>query len=144
MPVVMVDVPGGSYWRGWREYVSKELLGNGMIDEDDLHLLHITEDAEEAVRHILQFYRRYHSSRYVHDKLVMRLTSPLTDKELDRLNADFTDILVEGKIEQYPFALPEENGERAGMTRLVMHFNKRNHGRLRQLINAINDSTAAD
>lgn len=138
IPIVMVDAAGGSYWQHWREYVVKELLGNGMIDADDLNLVQITDDPDEAVAWILKFYSRYHSSRYVHDKLVMRVHPPLSDGELARLNDQFSDILVSGKIEQYHRALPEEEGERASMARVIMHFNKRDHGRLRKLVDAIN------
>jgi uncharacterized protein (TIGR00730 family) len=140
MPIVMVDRPGGTYWKRWREFVVAELLGNGNVDEEDLNLVQITDDADQAVKWILDFYRRYHSSRYVRDKLVIRLHPPLTDKELVRLNDEFGDILTKGRIEQVPLPLPEENNERASYARLILHFNKRAHGRLRQLVDTLNAS----
>jgi len=27
MPIVFVDQPGGSYWKGWMDYAKKHLLG---------------------------------------------------------------------------------------------------------------------
>jgi len=79
VPIVMCDEPGGTYWKHWRDYVQGELLGNGMIDAEDMNLFKVTDSADEAVEEIVRFYRRYHSSRYVGDKFVMRLNSPLSD-----------------------------------------------------------------
>jgi hypothetical protein len=64
----------------------------------------------------------------------------LTVQKLENLNAEFADILVSGMIEQTG-ALPHEASEPelAELPRLVMHFNRRSQGRLRQLINRIND-----
>jgi hypothetical protein len=71
----------------------------------------------------------------------MRLTGPLSPERLDRLNTEFSDIVVSGRIEQVA-ALPEESGEPelTHLPRLTFHFNRRNLGRLRQLIDAINHS----
>ena len=137
-PVVLCDEPGGSYWQRWRSYVERELLANGMIDAQDMHLMLITDTPEEAVAEIDGFYRRYHSSRYVDDKLVFRLNTPLSHETLAELNGTFADILLEGKYEQLNHPLPAENDEHADKTRLVFTFNRRDAGRLRLLINRIN------
>jgi hypothetical protein len=104
-----------------------------------VHLYKVTDDNDEAIREVLQFYRVYHSMRYVDDALVMRLTSKLSAEKIDQLNAEFSDILVSGTIEQVSM-LPEESTEPelAELPRLKLHFNRRNLGRLRQLINAVN------
>lgn len=138
MPIVLVDAPGGTYWQHWRTYVAAELLRTNMISPEDMHLFFVTDDVEAAVREIVNFYRRYHSMRYVHDTLVLRLNSPLSDEVVAKLSADFSDILVGGPIEQHARALPEENGELPDLPRLAMPFNKRSIGRLRMLVNAIN------
>jgi hypothetical protein len=137
---VLIDEPGGSYWPHWRNYVEKELLGAGMICADDMNLFFMTDSAEAGVREILHFYRRYHSSRYVHDELVLRLNYPLDETMLVRLNAEFADIITAGTIRQVDQALDEESGEFPDKPRLILTFNKRSAGRLRQLINAINDA----
>jgi hypothetical protein len=58
---------------------------------------------------------------------------------LDAINAEFVDMLTEGQFEQRS-ALPLERDEAdlAHFPRLVFHFNRRNFGRLRLLIDAIN------
>jgi hypothetical protein len=140
MPIVLIDEPGGTYWAHWRNYVEQELLRPGMICADDMHLFFMTDSAEAGVREIIHFYRRYHSSRYVRDDLVMRLNHPLDEAVLARLNEEFADILTAGTIRQVDQALDEESGEFPDKPRLILAFNKRNAGRLRQFINVINDA----
>lgn len=138
VPIVMCDEPNGSYWRGWVRHVESELLANGMIDEEDLGLFHVTDSADEAVRHILTYYRRYHSSRYVGDDLVIRLTRPLSADQVLALNDAFGDIVIDGGFHQRSDALPEEAGEYPGLPRLLFRFTRRSAGRLRQLIDHLN------
>ncbi len=139
VPVVLVDEPGGTYWQHWRTYVKAELLGNNMISADDMDLFYLTDDAEKAVDEVLRFYRRYHSSRFVRDQYVMRLNSPLPDSFIAMLNDEYVDIVKDGKFEQTSGALPEEDGELPDLPRLLFRFNRRSLGRLRNLINAVND-----
>jgi len=138
-PIVLCDEPGGLYWKHWLDYVRRELLENGMIDPDDLRLFHRTDDARDAVAHIGRFYRRYHSSRYVGEQFVMRLNEPLEAAAVERLNREFADLLSEERFEQRTAALDEENGALPDKVRLVFSFNRRSAGRLRMLIDAINE-----
>jgi len=134
----MIDAPGGTYWQAWKRYATRKLLGTGMISPQDMSLFTITDDANEAARVIMDFYRRYHSSRYVRDKLVLRLNEALSKRSLGRLNAKFGDILVKGKLRQIPEPLAEEEGELPDKVRLTLAFNRKDFGRLRQLIDKIN------
>ncbi|MFN8549556.1 MAG: LOG family protein, partial [Candidatus Eisenbacteria bacterium] len=34
-PVVLLDEPSGTYWESWMQFVRKELVGRGMIDDED-------------------------------------------------------------------------------------------------------------
>jgi uncharacterized protein (TIGR00730 family) len=52
-PVVLFD-PG--YWRELLEWVNGRLLADGMISPDDVQLLHVTDDPEEAVRVVVESY----------------------------------------------------------------------------------------
>jgi len=140
IPIVLCDEPGGTYWQHWRTYVKSELLHHGMIDEEDMNLFHVTDNAEDAVAEIIQFYRRYHSSRFVRDDFVIRLKAALADAELHALNSDFADLVDEGDIRQVTGALPEEAGEFSDLPRLVFRYHKRSAARLRQMINAINET----
>lgn len=138
-PVVFLDAPGGSFWTAWNQYVLDYLLADGMISREDLSLYKITDSVAEAVDEIIGFYRVYHSMRYVRNKLVFRLKAPLSDKLLAEIQTAFADIVTEGTFKQTG-ALPEERDEKelAELPRLVFRFNRRNLGRLRQLIDAIN------
>jgi hypothetical protein len=139
LPLVLLDNPEGSYWSDLGKFIDKQLLGGGMISPDVVSLYRITNDVNVAVDEILNFYRRYHSMRYVRDRLVFRLKEKLSGEKLEAIQTGFADILVEGRFEQSK-ALAEEAGEPdlAGLPRLVFHFNRRSLGRLRQLINVIN------
>lgn len=139
MPIVLCDEPGGTYWQHWRKYVMTELLGNGMVDPADMDLFHLSDHAEDAVEEILRFYRCYHSSRYVGEQLVLRLNSPLSADTLSELNDTYADILTDGRFEQSDGSLAEENGAYPDKRRLVFAFDRKSAGRLRLLINRIND-----
>ncbi len=140
MPVVLIDEPNGTYWQHWRTYVQSELLRTGMISEEDMNLLFLTDNAEDGVKHVVRFYRRFHSSRSVRKNLVIRMKSALSDATIARLNDEFADLAVTGKIEQHPGPLEDEGGEYPDMPRLAFHYNNRSAGRLRVLINALNEA----
>lgn len=139
VPVVLLDTPGSTYWQTFDRFVRDELLSGGLISPDDLSLYLRTQDIEEAVTEVRNFYRVYHSMRYVRDRLVFRLLSRPTDKLMTEINDEFSDILADGEF-TLSRALPEENDqpELGNMPRLVMHFNRRSLGRMRKLINCLN------
>lgn len=139
VPVVFLDEKGGTFWKRWHEYVVECLLGQRMISPEDLSLYKLTDQVGEAVAEIRDFYRVYHSMRYVRNKLVFRLQQAPDPRLLELINDQFRDILLEGEFTLRD-ALPEEKDEPAlaAMPRLVFRFNRRNLGRLRQLIDCLN------
>jgi hypothetical protein len=139
LPLVLLDAPGGSYYRDLSHFIDRHLLEGGMISAEDVRLYRVTDSIPEAVREILGFYRIFHSMRYVRNQLVLRLKTPLSEELLDEVNARFSDILVEGQFRQSA-ALAEEKGEGelSELPRLVGHFDRRSLGRLRMLIDFIN------
>jgi hypothetical protein len=139
VPIVFVDEPGGSYWAEWREYNVRHLLGRELISPEDLYLFTITDRPEVAVNQIITFYKNYHSSRYVRGRLVLRLNRPMPEHLLAAINDEFADLLSQGKIE-HGAALSEERNDHDVMhlPRLLFWFNRKNSGRLRQLIDRIN------
>lgn len=139
IPIVMVDIPGGKYWADFDRYIREELLDAGMISPEDMSLYHVTTSIEEAVGVVRQFYRVYHSQRYVRGQLVLRLQRPLSDATLARLNEEFADIVSRGTIEQGS-AHPHESNEPGieHLPRLTFSFSRRSFGRLRQMIDVIN------
>ncbi len=140
MPIVLIDVPGGTYWLEWRRYLEKHLMKRGLISSEDLHFFKITDNVDVAVREVTGFYKNFHSSRYVGDQLVIRLQRPISDGLLEKLNDSFKDIVIRGRIERAS-AVREESDEPdlSHLPRLTLRFNRKNFGRLRQLIDALNE-----
>jgi uncharacterized protein (TIGR00730 family) len=139
IPLVLIDCPGGHYWQDWQDYVQKQLLKRGLISPADMNLFTVTDRLDEACKVIAHFYSVFHSCRYVGARLVMRLNTDIAEETVEHLNQNFGDILLKGRIEKST-ALPQEAQEMAiGKSRLVLHFNQRDLGRLYQLINTIND-----
>ncbi len=145
MPIVLLDEPGGTYWSRWLDYIKDELLGNGMISEADLSLFFVTTDIDEAVNEILNFYSVYNSMRFVREKLVIRLHEEPDDAVIERLNEEFKDILASRKIEKCEMDSLEADDEHLQeLPRLSMHFNRRGLGRLREMIDMLNDELGPD
>lgn len=136
VPIVLLEGHGGHYWVQWEQYVEKNLLGNGWISADDRHMYYIGRDIVDGVDHILRFYHRYHSSRYVKDNLVIRLKTPIAPEQLEELNEEFQPLVKSGKME-LTGALPEE-GELPDLPRLVFHHTRKNFGLLRCLMDRLN------
>ena len=140
MPIVFLEEPEGTYWKNWEKLVKEELLGNGMISPADLSLFKVTSDVEEAVDEVLGFYTVYNSMRYVRDKLIIRLHETPDDQLIERLNDEYNDILASGKIERAEIHRLEADDEHLkDLARLSLHFNRRSIGRMREMINLIND-----
>lgn len=138
-PVMCLQAPGCDYWDRWKGFITDDLLSRHLISESDLSLFSIYQDEESAVEEIQRFYSNYHSIRFIDGKLVIRFRYALSSEQLDRVNKEFQDLLASGTIEQCePF--PEEKNEPslAHLSRLVLHYNRRSAGRLRELINWLN------
>ncbi len=142
-PIVFVDQKGGDYWGMWQDYVERQLLSRGLIGKDDLALYKITDSVADAVRECRHFYSNYHSLRYAKGDAVVRLQRAPSDRQLAEINDRFGDINKQGGF-RLSEALPVERDEPAlaTMPRLVFNFNKRDHGRLRMLIDHLNDLPA--
>jgi len=141
VPIIMIDRQNGHYWEMWRRFITNDLLYNGLISETDFRLFHITYDANDAVNHIKNFYRNFHSYRWVREKMVIRLQHPLTAEAMRDLNDRFASILASPVIEQTK-ALPEEIDDThiSHLPRMVLTPHKRDFGKIRLFIDAINES----
>jgi len=139
LPLVFVDEPGGVYWKRFEEFVLNEMAAKGMIAAADAKLFRIFDDVGEAVAEITDFYRVYHSQRFVGDTLLFRLRQPLSAGALADLSASFADIL-DGHAEQTAGPLKAEHGEFPELTRLILPFNRSSFSRLRQLVDFVNGS----
>lgn len=139
MPLVLVDKPGGTYWKTWDKNIREHLLRDKLISPDDLNLYQITDSTDEAVKIISRFYRNFDSTRFVREQFIIRLKHAPTPTALAALNQDFADILLDGKMEAVKPAPEElEDNDRLELARIAFNFNRRDYGRLRQLIDVLN------
>lgn len=138
-PIICLDAPGGTYWKSWKKFVEEHLFRLGMISATDFALFKVTDSVDEAIQEITGFYVNFHSYRYVGDRLVIRLQTKLSSAAIDLLNSDFIDIVKSGKIEQMS-ALEEERYDEdiIDLPRIVFRHRRRDFGRLRVFIDALN------
>jgi len=138
-PVVMLDLPGGTYWQAWNGFLNTEVEPRGLVSPDDRALFLITDDVGAATEELLGFYRNYQSCRWVGDLLVMRMLVAPDKAELAELNRRFADIVVGGVIRlSKPFPPERADQDQLELPRVALRFNKTHYGRLRQLIDALN------
>jgi hypothetical protein len=140
LPLVLIDSPGGNYWKTWFAFLSEYLCKLGLIGQTDLNFFKMTDSVDAAIDEILRFYKNFVSYRWVGKRMVIRMNRPLTPAALEKMNADFAGVLLNGRIEQSQ-ALPEEKNEPelANLPRLIATPDQRQYGRIRQLIDAVND-----
>jgi len=142
-PIVLLDVPGGTYWLTWEQFVEAELRDRGYISANDLGLVKITDDVDVALEEITSFYRNYHSLRFVDGDLVLRLHEEPTAWEIDRLNEEFADIVARGRIEVVETSKAElADGDVPELVRLRFRFDRSGYARLRTLIDRLNGRPA--
>jgi len=138
-PVVLLEVPGGTFWSDWLRFTREQLAARGLISEEDLHLVYRTEDIDDAVDHICGYYSNYHSMRYVDGTLVLRLNRLPPQDRLDALAASFAAILRKPGIRPVePSAQEIADGDALDCWRLALSFKRDAFGRLRQLIGELN------
>jgi hypothetical protein len=141
MPLVLVDDPDRPYWPHLIKFLEEELLARKYMCPSDFALFERVCSVDAAVDKIQHFYRRYHSLRYVRGQLVIRLTSPLSPDDIRKLTDQFRDIILPGGRIEAAEALEAEMDDTdvIHLPRLVIDFNRRDFGRLRGLIDSIND-----
>ena len=142
IPVVLLDRPDGNYWQTWMKFVTDHLFKIGFVSPEDFYFFKIAHSVKEAVDEILQFYKVYHSARWVGEQLVVRICQPLSSRAIVDLNKNFADLVREGEIVQGSALRQEKNEpEIWDLPRVILNPYRRSFGRFRQLIDAINSSS---
>ena len=139
IPLVMID-DGDGYWEDWFDFLRDSLLKRGLISGEDFGLFSLTRDPLEAVQIIDDFYRNYHSMRFVKNKLIIRLNKALDSDHLKILTNEFGKILIPGGKMSLGSSLPEEDDQPdlKHLPRLMVEFNRRSYGLLKSFIRRIN------
>src|SRR5256714_2394599 len=139
IPIVLAYPPGGTDWRTRTKFLTEHLFKLGLVSSEDFSFFKIARDVDEAVREILQFYKVYHSARWVGEQLVLRICQTLSRNAVADLNNNFADLFRDGAIVQGSSLRKEKNEpEIWNLPRLILTPYRNNFGRFRQLIDAIN------
>jgi len=140
MPLLLFDEPGGTYWHQWVRFLKNEMLAKGYISKSDLKLFENVDEADDVLKRINRFYRRYHSLRYIDNQLLIRLNSDIDESVIKQLKLSFSDILRPNGDIYLSGPLPVEINEPdiLHLPRLIVDFNRIDFGRLKELIDAIN------
>jgi len=138
-PVVLLDLPGGTYWEAWERFLRDEVATRGLIADGDRAFWMRTDSVEAAADEILGFFSNYHSIRYVGDHLVVRLQRAPSPDQLKRLSDDFPDLAPPGGLVcGEPSPAERADNDHLDLARLVLRFDRLSNERLRLLINALN------
>ena len=138
-PIVLLEVPGGSYWKAWEHFVVDEVTKRGLVSPEDHSLFRITDDVTVAMEEIVGFYRNYDSRRFVGETLVLRMKTAPTAEQLEQINEEFADLCLSGRIEATePLPAERSGNDKLDLARLKLHFRVLHQARLRQLIDVLN------
>jgi uncharacterized protein (TIGR00730 family) len=141
VPIILMDLPDGTYWSRWIKFLRDDVMSRGYVVEKEMAFFKTFTDADAAVKEITKYYRNYHSYRFVKQDLVIRINHPPGPELIERLNQEFADIISDGKVRQTE-PLPDEadDPDTLHLHRLLVRFNREDFARLRQMIDAINES----
>jgi uncharacterized protein (TIGR00730 family) len=138
-PIVLMEPKGSSYWHDCRKFFRKQLVKGSYIGPRDEGLFIIAKSIKEAVKYIDDFYRVYHSMRFVDGLTVIRLHRAVSDETLASINEKFADILTGGEIQRsFPTQKEIQDNDFLTLPRLSLFFDHRSYDRLHELIHAIN------
>lgn len=165
-PIVLLDRPDGTFWRGFERFVQEELTDYGMIAPGDLDRVLITDSVEEATAEVEDFWRSFDSLRWVpdrsvtgpiseaakpthgvpskspsYDRVVLRLRHAPTEDTIAQLNEEFSHLLAEGRFEATEPLDPEIIDEdRLDLARITFIPQPRAIGELHRIIRVLNAS----
>lgn len=138
-PLVLIDDNDG-YWDRWFEFIKTCILGKGFISAEDFSIFTITRDEDEAISIIEEFYRTYHSLRFIEERLIIRLSKELSLDQIEELENEFPELRLPGtRITQCP-PLPEEADEPdlLNLPRISLQFDHKHYGLLMAFIRRLN------
>lgn len=139
-PIVLLDAPDGTYWEAWDRFVHDHLIARGLISPGDVNIYKRTCNIEEAVRELTDFYRNYHSIRFHGQTLILRVHRLPDAASLKALSNDFSDILKTGELSVVqPLREEVRDGDALELQRVAIEFDRMSNGRLRELINRLNE-----
>jgi uncharacterized protein (TIGR00730 family) len=138
-PVVLLEAEGITFWDQWLEFVQEAVADQAFIDASDLSLFRIAHTPEEAADEIEHFYRNYNSARFIGNRLILRINRAPDEATLAGLNTEFADLLTEGAFEVIDPTPTEVRDHDALELKRLACYPRHAYGRIRQLIDALNE-----
>ncbi|NCZ92834.1 MAG: TIGR00730 family Rossman fold protein [Actinobacteria bacterium] len=138
VPVILMNPLGTPYWEHLDRFFREVLYPSGMVSSDDFALYSLTNHGSDAVEEIQRFYSNYDSLRFVGPNLFIRHRQRLSDPSIATLNNEFADIVAEPIIRSDASRQEQAEGDKVELERLRLRFDKRSYGRLREMINRLN------
>jgi hypothetical protein len=116
------------------------MIAEGYVSDGDQRLYTVTNSVDEAVATILDFYRNYHSIRWVGERLVVRMQRGPSPEQLALLTTLMDGATTDGKGVSVSGPLDQEIAEQdhLDLARVSLRMSRRAPGRLRALIDAVN------
>jgi len=126
-PVVLLDQPGGTFWRRLEEFIQDEIIDGQYINKPDLALLRICDTAEGAVREVLNFFKNYREVRFTPGMASIRVHQLPNTDQLETLR------------KRFPIFVRDSGFRTNGHDTLSFDFDGRNYVNLRLVIDFLND-----
>ena len=138
-PIVLLEPPGTDYWQRFDAFIRGELLGGGFVSEDDLILYRRVSSTDAAVDEIENFYRVFHSQRMVGNRLILRLNLMPDEGTLKELSDEFADILSKPIVPVEASRAEVRDEDVPDLPRIALAFDRQHVGRLRVLVDRLNE-----
>ena len=138
VPIILMDLPDGTYWARWQDFLRDDVMSRGYITEREMTFFRVFTDPRHAVDEIVKFYRNFHSYRFVRHDLIIRLNYPPSPALMERLNREFSDIVTGDVRQTEPLSAEANDAGTLHLHRIMMRFNREDYARLRQMIDVIN------
>jgi len=139
VPIVFLEVPGHPFWTPLMKAMEPLLLDHGLISASDTSLYTITDNIEDAVNEITNFYSNYHSIRFVNDVLYIRLQRSVPTERFSEIARRCAALASDGVIEQTTATAEEiHDNDVPEMPRVSLRYAAKGFADLRELIDALN------
>ena len=99
------------------------------------------ETTGDAVKEIIDFYKVFHSVRFVGKFLIIRMNHQISGSDLEALNSEFGHLCKQGGFEMCePTSQEIQSADNLDKARLKLEFVRNDLGGLRDVINRINQA----
>jgi uncharacterized protein (TIGR00730 family) len=108
IPIALLEPKDFGFWQEFNEFIDRSLSKRNFINPTDRDLIRVFHSPKLALEHIEHFYHNYHSTRFVKDRAVIRLKSPLSNKALENLSKRFSQLSLDGNFQMTGPRVEEE------------------------------------